>query len=436
MRRSRSVRRALAAGASVFLLGVATAPLVAQVSVGEEGTFVIRGATVVTVSGGNLTNTDVLIRDGKIAQLGPNLQAQGATVVDARGKFVYPGMFDSFTPVGLAEIGGIATMNLRSELGDFNPNDRAIVAINVESEMIPITRSNGVTNVLTAPSGGIISGQAAIINLSGWTWEDMSVKTSAAFIINYPNVGGGGGGRRGGGGGGGRGGGPAASAEQQLRALKDLLREAKAYEAARATGSAMFDLKLESMRPLVRGETLALVSAGNEAQIRGAIELADTFGLKVAVLGADEAWKVADLLARKNVPVVLGSIQSEPAAEMPYDAVYAQPGVLVRAGVKIAFSTGGASNARHVPYHAALAVAYDLPADAALKALTLWPAQIFGVDSQLGSVEVGKMANVFITDGDPLDVRTHVLDVFIEGRRVSIDDRHTQLYEKYRTRKQ
>jgi imidazolonepropionase-like amidohydrolase len=143
---------------------------------------------------------------------------------------------------------------------------------------------------------------------------------------------------------------------------------------------------------------------------------------------------VAALLASKNVPVVLSSIQSTPPNDAPYDAIYAQPGVLVRAGVKIAFSTGGASNARHVPYHAALAVAYDLPADAALKGLTLWPAQIFGADKDLGSVEVGKLGNVFIADGDPLDVRTHVLEVFIKGRRVPIDDRHTELYQKYNAR--
>jgi imidazolonepropionase-like amidohydrolase len=415
------------------LLALGALPASAQISVGQDGTWLLRGGTVVTVSGGTLANTDVLLRDGRIAQVGPNLSASGATEVDVRGKFVYPGMIDSFTPLGLAEIGGIATMNLRSELGEFNPHDRAVVAVNVESEMISITRSNGVTNVLTAPSGGLISGQAAMLNLSGWTWEDMSVSSSAAFIVNYPSVGGGGGGR--GGGFGGRGGGGGGqNAETQVRELKDMLRMAKAYEQARAGGAQQFDIKLEAMRPLMRGETVALVSADNEEQIRGAIALADTFGIRVAVLGGEDAWKVASLLAQKNVPVVLSSIQSTPANDAPYDAIYAQPGVLVRAGVKIAFSTGGASNARHVPYHAALAVAYDLRPEDAIKGLTLWPAEIFGVADDLGSIEVGKMANVFVTDGDPLDVRTNVLDVYIEGRRVSIDDRHTQLYQKYISR--
>jgi Amidohydrolase family len=411
---------------------VSARPARAQALNGEDGPFLIKGGTVVTVSGATMPNTDVLVRDGLIAQVGPNLQGgAGVKEVDARGKFVYPGMFNAYTALGLAGIGSVQTENLRSEIGDFNPNDRAIVAINVESQMIPITRSNGVTHVLTAPSGGLMSGQAAIINMAGWTWEDMAVKSSAAFVINYPRTGGGGRGRGGFGRGGG--GGPEQS-QQQIRSLREMLHTAAEYERMRAGGSTDFDLKLESMRPLVRGEALALVAADAEDQIRGAFMLADSFGLKVAILGGDEAWKVASELARRNVPVILGSTQSTPPPDAPYDAIYAQPGVLVRAGVKIAFSTGDVSSARHVPYSAALAVAYDLPADAALKSLTLWPAQIFGVDDKLGSIEVGKMANLFISDGDPLDVRTHMTDVFIAGRHMPHDDRHFELYQKWNAR--
>ena len=435
MMRARGVRNGWAAAAVVAaLLSLPTASQArAQEGVGTAGTFLIRGGSVWTPNG-QLMQADVLIRDGRIESVGTLGPIAGAQEIDARGKRVYPGMWDSFTPVGLAEIGGIATMNMRSELGDFNPNDRAIVAINVESEMIAITRSTGVTNVLTAPSGGIMSGQAAVLHMSGWTWEDMAANASAAYIINYPRAGGGG-----------RGGGGftpspdqtrAASERttQQVNSLKDMIRTAKAYDEARSAGSTDFDLKLESMRPLVRGEKLALVAADREEEIRGAVALADSFGLKVAIEGGDEAWKVADLLARRNVPVVLGSLQSTPAADAPYDAIYAQPGVLYRAGVKIAFSTGAASNARHVPYHAALAEAYGLPADAAMNALTIWPAEIFGVGDQLGSVEAGKIANLFIADGDPLDIRTHVSAIFIKGRNVPLDDRHTRLYEKWNGR--
>ena len=417
--------------AAALLLCPASAA--AQVDVGDAGPFVIRGGTVVVGNGQRLENASVVIQDGRIAAVGSNVQAPaGATLVDATGKFVYPGMMDASTPIGLAEIGSVQTMNLTDELGDYNPHNRALVAINVESEMIGVTRSNGVTHVITEPGGGVISGQAAVVNLSGWTWEDMAVKGTAAYVINYPR----GASFR-------FGGGDAEGAQQsaaqqrtqqQVNELKERLRTAQRYDAARAAGSTDFDLQYEAMRPLVRGEVPALVSADTEDQIRGALGLQDTFGIKVIISGGDEAWKVREELARRNVPVVLGSIQSSPGGDDPYDAIYAQPGVLHRAGVKFAFSTGGAANARHVPYHAALAVAYGLPADAALMALTIWPAEIFGVADQLGTIEAGKIANLFIADGDPLDVRTQVSEVFIDGRRVPLDDRHRQLYQKYNSR--
>jgi len=431
---SYTIRRTAACAAMSAAAALAYAsPALAQAGVGQEGTYLLRGGTV--WSGGQQRRADVLIQDGRIGAVGVSVTAPaGATTIDATGKFIYPGMWDAFTPIGLAEIGGIATMNLRSEIGDYNPHNRAIVAINVESEMIAITRSTGVLNVLTAPSGGVISGQAAALHLSGWTWEDMAAKIAAAYVINYP--------RSGGGGRGGFGGFQPSQQQQQaaeervrreVGELKDMLRLARSYDEARRAGSTDFDLKLEAMRPLVNGEVTALVSADVEDQIRGALALADTFGLKVAIQGGREAWKVAELLAQKNVPVILGSIQSAPGQDEPYDAVYAQPGVLHRAGVKIAFSTGGASNARHVPFHAALATAYGLPADAAMLALTQWPAEIFGIED-LGTIAPGKTANLFIADGDPLDIRTTVEDVFIKGRHVPLDDRHTRLYEKWNAR--
>jgi imidazolonepropionase-like amidohydrolase len=415
------------------LLGVVLAsPVVAQPRVGQDGTFLIRGGTVVTGAGQTIPNGSVLIRDGRIAEVGTNVQAPaGAITVDATDRFVYPGMIDAYTPLGLTEIGGINTMNLRSELGEFNPHMRAVVALNVDSELLGVTRANGVTNVLSTPSSGIISGQAALIHTAGWTWEDLAAATTAAFVVNWPRepsfrFG------------------PSPSEAQQrtarerveenIRELKDWFMKAREYDAAREAGSTHWDQQYESMRPLVRGEVPALVSADSEEQIRGVIALADSFDIPVIVYGGSDAWKVAELLAEKQVPVVLGSIQSTPAADAPYDALYAQPGVLHRAGVKFAFSTGGASNARHVPYHAALAVAYGLPADAALRALTLAPAEMFGVGDQLGSIEPGKLANLFITTGDPLDIRSQVTEVFIKGRLVPPDDRHVRFYEKYNAR--
>jgi imidazolonepropionase-like amidohydrolase len=420
------------AAAAAVLGTLAASPAAAQIGVGQDGVFLIRGGTVVTGTGRTIANGAVLIRDGRIADVGTSVQAPaGATVIDATGRYVYPGMFDAYTPLGLTEIGGIATMNLRQEIGDFNPHMRAIVALNVDSELLGVTRANGVTNVLSTPSSGIISGQAALIHTAGWTWEDLAAKPTAAYVVHYPRE-------------------PSFAfgpqptpaqqqqarerVEQNLRDLRAMLGTAREYDRARAAGSRAFDQQYEALRPLVRREIPAIVSADSEEQIRGVLALADTFGIDVIIHGGQEAWKVAELLARKNVPVVLSSLQSTPPADMPYDMLYAQPGVLHRAGVKFAFSTGGASNARHVPYHAALAVAYGLPADAAIQALTLWPAEIFGVADALGSIETGKLANLFITTGDPLDIRSQVEEVFIQGRRMPADDRHTRFYEKYNAR--
>jgi len=418
--------------AALAALGTLPADSAAQASPGQEGTFVIRGATVWTGTGQTLENVDVVIRDGRIEAVGPNAAATGATEIDGRGRFVYPGMIDAYTPLGLSEIGGISTMNLRSEMGEFNPHMRAVVAINVDSDMMAITRANGVTTAITAPSGGLISGQAALVNMAGWTWEDMAVEQSAAFVLNYPREPSFGF----------RGGPPNPAQEraareridEQIRDLETVLATARAYDGQRAAGSQQTDLMYEALRPLVRGEVPALISADTEEQIRAAVELGREYGMKVIINGGREAWKVRELLATNDVPVVLGSLQSNPAADAPYDAIFAQPGVLHEAGVRFAFSTGGAANARHVPYHAALAVGFGLPKDVAMQALTIWPAQMFGAADQIGSIEAGKVATLFVTSGDPLDIRSQVSDVFIKGRRVPLDDRHTRLYEKYNAR--
>lgn len=435
MRHSNS-RFGSGAAAVATLLAFGSAHASAQANVGVEGTFLLRGGTVVVGTGERLEGADVLIQDGRIAAVGGSVSAPaGATVIDATGQFVYAGMIDSYTPMGLAEIGRVSTMQMSGELGQFNPHLRAIVAINTGSEMLGITRSNGVTSAITAPTGGIISGQAALINTDGWTWEDMAVNGNAGYVVNYPSAQGGG--RRGGGGFvgfGGGGGDREARALEQLEELKQEIRRARSYHKAREGGLEDEDLVYESMRPLVSREVPAIMRVNSQEDIEGAVALGEELGIDIVIAGGRDAWKVRDLLAEKNIPVVLSSIRSTPRAGLPYDAVYAQPGVLVAAGVKIAFSTGGASNARHVPYHAALATAYGLSPEDAWKALTIWPAEIWHVADEIGTVEEGKLANLFVADGDPLDIRTNVKEVFIKGRRVPMDDRATRLYEKHNAR--
>lgn len=210
--------------------------------------------------------------------------------------------------------------------------------------------------------------------------------------------------------------------------------ESKEYNTARASGSVKLDLIYEAMRPLLNKQIPAIITANGEANIRAAVAFGEKWGIRVVISGASEAWKVRKFLADKKIPLILGSLESAPGDDVPYDEIYAQPGLLYEAGVKFAFSTGAGSNARHVAFHAALAMAYGLPSDGALKALTIWPAEIFGVEKEIGSIEKGKLANFFITTGDPMDLRTQVVEVFIKGRMLADDDRHSRLYAKYKSR--
>lgn len=439
--------RSASGGAAALLVGrmaaaglllwatTSAAPLAAQSTIrgSEGGTFLIRGGAVVVAPGRVLEGASVLIRDGRIAAVGREVgDAAGATVIDAAGKYVYPGMIDSGSSLGLYEIGSVsATLDI-SEMGRFNPHLRALTAVNPHSELIPVTRVNGVTTALVQPSGGVISGQAALVRLDGWTPKEMGLRAPAALVIRYPRAGGFGFGFGGGGGaGGGQGQQQVARSIQELR---DFLDEARQYHRVRSAGAGRLDPVMESLRPIFDGEVPVLFEADAPEQIRGAIELADAFGLRMILGGGRQAWKLADTLAARGIPVILGPLTSLPGADAPYDELYAQPAVLHRAGVKFAFSTGSSPNSRHLPYEAALAVAYGLPADAALRALTVNPAEIWGVADEVGTLEAGKSADLFITTGDPLDVRTTVEEVFIAGRRVPMTDRHTELYRKFSER--
>jgi imidazolonepropionase-like amidohydrolase len=359
----------------------------------------------------------------------------GATVIDGTGLFLYPGMIDSGTQLGLTEIesvpGGVDTR----EVGDFNPADRALTAVNPHSELIPVTMVNGVTTAITAAEGGMISGYAALIDLAGWTPAEMAVATHAGLVVTYPRVAGGRfGGRRGGQQDG------AQQVNAQVTRLMDYFRNARAYSEARARTEAAggtpgtTDLNYEALLPALQGKVPVIFDASSPEQIRGALAIADSFGLRPVIRGGNEAWQVADLLASRKVPVIVGPTTAAPNDNDPYDMIYANPGVLAKAGVLIAFRTNSASDSRNLPYNAALAVGYGLDPDEALRSVTINPARIWGVADQLGSIEAGKVANLMVTTGDPLDVRTEVKHVLIRGEEQSLEDRHTRLYEKFRIR--
>lgn len=412
-----------------------------------RGVFAIRNARIVTVSGPDIDNGTVVIRDGKIEAVGASVNVpSGAQTIDGRGLSVYPGMIDAGTNMGLVEVpqGANGTVDL-SEVGDFNPNAKAIVAVNPHSAHIAVTRVEGVTNTVTAPTGGLISGQAALINLLGTSPKEMAVVPYAALVINYPRVTGGRGGEFGG-------------SQQtpdnlserldanarELDRLRKILRDADAYGRAQDAYAKDKSLPrpdrnvvLEALVPYVRGEQPVMFRADREAEIRGAIRFAEEMKLKPIILGGDDAWKVASLLKEKNVPVILTGVFSLPLREDDfYDTLYENPAKLQQAGVRFCISTGDAgAEVRNLPMYAGMASAYGLSKVEALKSVTLYPAQIMNVADRLGSIEPGKMANLVITDGDLLEIRTHIRYLFIDGRPVVLTSRHTELNDAFKNRR-
>lgn len=416
--------------------GVLALALASQADAQE---LVIRGGTVHTLAGAPIANGSVLIRDGRVAAVGATVAAApDATVIDATGKHVYPGFFDAITQLGLTEIGAVDVTNDLTELGTFNPHLLGATAVHPASEHIPVARANGVTHAVAAPgvrSGGI-GGQGSLVNLAGWTVEEMLVERSVGMMMAWPGI---------------------QTREfdfatftprersfqdakrrhdEQVDSLRSWFEAARQYRHAAAAGAGVpRDLRLEALGPVLAGDLPLLVTANTVREIREAIAFADSQRVRLVILGGSEAWKVADTLAAKDVPVILGRTAALPTSENErYDEQYAQPGRLHAAGVRMAISTFDASDSRTLPFEAGFAVPYGLPAEEALRAITINPARILGVDDRLGTIAEGKIANLVVTDGDPLEIRTHIEHVIIAGREVGLENRHRELYEQYRAR--
>jgi len=411
-----------------------------------RGLYAIRNARVVTVSGAEIEGGTIVIRDGKIEAVGADVSVPpGAQTIEARGLWVYPGMMDAGTSMGLVEVGQGASGTVdTAEVGELNPNAKAIIAINPHSAHIAVTRVDGVTTVVSIPLGGLISGQAAIINLVGTTPMEMAVMPYAALVINYPRTSSGGGGSffaqqqqtnlsE-----------ALATANRQVEQIRKLLREAEAYGRAQDAYAKDKTLPrpdqnviLESLVPYVRRERPVIFRADREHEIRGAVSFAEEMKLNPVILGGDDAWKISSYLKDKNVPVILTGILDLPGREDDfYDTLYENASKLQKAGVRFCISSGDSgANVRNLPYYAGMAAAFGLPKDEALKSVTLYPAQIMNVAQRLGSIEVGKIANLVVTDGDLLETRTHVRHLFIDGREVPLTSRHTELYDAFKNRK-
>jgi hypothetical protein len=316
---------------------------------------------------------------------------------------------------------------------DINAAIRANVAYRSDSDAIAVARVNGVTSVGIMPAGGLLGGQAAVMNLDGWTWEEATLKATAGVTFQFPNIGGGGGF------------GGASQPQRKYDDLKkerdarvkiveDVLARAKAY-AQIPSAERRTDWNLEALVPIVEGRQPLFVQAGNEGQIREAVAFADRTGVRIVITGGIESPLVAPLLREKNIPVLLGSVLTLPSREdLHHAAAYRAAGELAEAGVKFGFATGSYQNVRLLPYEAAISVAWGLPRDKALRAITIDTAEILGVADQIGSIEPGKVANLVIWQGDPLELRTPVPQVFVAGRDVGPLNKHLELHERFSSR--
>jgi imidazolonepropionase-like amidohydrolase len=398
--------------------------------------ILLSGGDVYTVSGEVIPSGQVLFDDGRIVAVGKDVQATSdAKRIDVTGKRVYPGLLASGNDLGLAEVRSVRGTIDASETGDLNPNIRAEVAVNPDSELIPVARANGVLLNLTVPEGSILPGSSAVMQLDGWTWQDMTLKAPAAMHVRWPRM------TR-----------PrpgqrsrrseteedeARGVDERLKAIDQAFADARAYQAAKkAQKKVDHDARWESMAPLLDGTVPLVVEADEVRQIRAAIALAAREKVRLIIFGGYDAPLCVDLLKKYDVPVIINGVHRLPMRpDAPYDEPFTVPQRLREAGVRYCITLShrfGGSDVRNLPYHAATAAAHGLPVDEALKAITLYPAQILGCADRVGSLESGKDATLFVADGDILETPTRVEMAFVQGRKVDLSSKHTQLWQKYR----
>ncbi len=444
------------------LTGIVLAAAFATASFAADDTLLIRNVDVYPITSAPQKGVSLLIQDGKVAEIGVKIvPAKGVKVLEGKGLRVYPGMIDSATELGLSEVPAERVTVDTGELGEFMPQLRALVAVNPESEHFGVVRVNGITSAMTFPASGggggggrfgggdrqFVSGQAALIHTDGWTWEEMEINRSTAMHLIFPTLG-----NRGG-----RGGGAPDSSileafgitpaggftqqkrnyEQQVAKLTEFFDNARRYQKARIANLPGFtrDLKFEAMIPVLEGKLPVAVSASRASCIHDALVFAEKQNIKIVLLQPRELAKVAAEVKAKNVPVILGRVLALPDSEDDsYDEAFTLPLEAYKAGVKFAFGTFNNEFIRNIPYQAATAVAFGLPYEEALKAVTINPAQIWGQGDKLGSIDKGKVADLIVTDGDPLEIQTQVKHLFIKGKEVSLANKQTRLYEKYMSR--
>jgi len=414
----------------------------------QAAPIAIINAAIHPVSGENIANGYIVFEMGRITKIGAGEASTdqfspGTRIIDAGGKkHVYPGMVSPYTQLGLTEIQSVPSSIDTSETGRITPEVIAVTAVNPDSTLIPVTRSNGILAAAVFPLGGIVSGQPSVIRLDGWTTADMTIRRSIGQVLSWPNM-------------------RTFTAwwmdqtdEDQLKNIKrdtdaitKLFETARAYSDAKAGDPASpTDLRWEGMKPLFAdastkdGQNMPraklYIRANSVDQILAAVSFGQVQKLPIVIIGGRDAVLCADVLKKDNIPViVLGTHNLPQREDEAYDEAYTLPARLHAAGIMFAMShSDDTAHERNLPYQAAMAVAYGLDPDIALKSVTLWSAQISGVGDEIGSLDLGKSATLIVTDGDPLETTTRISSAFIDGREIDLSNKQTKLAEKYRAR--
>lgn len=423
---------------ALLCLGLAAGPATASQEIPgapQDHPIALVGGVIYPVSGPPIENGVLLCAGGKIVAVGRDVPlADNVERIDVAGQHVYPGLIDAYTELGLTEIPMVRATNDDAETGRINPNAKAQVVLNPDSELIPVARSTGVLSVLSVPDGNLLSGASALIQLDGWTWEEMTIKPVAGIHLRWSRMA------------------PvnrwrqAKPSEQVKVRDRELAELRQAFESARSYATACrasaegkcpppdFDARWQALLPVLEGKLPLVIEADEIRQIQAALAFAERQRVKVILLGGYDAAECADLLKRLDVPVVLGGVHRLPRRrDDAYDAPFTLPARLQELGVR--YCIGGAdrpSMVRNLPYQAGTAVAYGLPPEEALRAITLSPAQIFGVADRLGSLDAGKDATLFVSTGDALETPSKVTLAFIAGRRIDLNNRQRRLWEKYK----
>lgn len=387
----------------------------------QAGPIALVGATLYPIDQPPIQEGVLVFDQGKIIALGKKVKLpEGCEVIDCQGKHVYPSLIDAYSDIGLVEINSVRASVDSSEVGEFNPNVRSAAAFNPDSELSPVNRANGILLALTAPKGGRISGRSSLMMLDGWTWEDMTLQADVGMHIRW------------------------SSEPEALKTLEEIFDQARRYRLARASAADSdltdppLDLRLDSLTKVLDRSMPVVADADSIDQIRTAVAFAARNNIRLIIHGGADAARCADLLVEQQIPVIVSGVYRSPRRRHDaYDEAYVLPKQLEDAGVTFCISSGGmfgASGIRNLPYHAATAAAYGLSEAVALAAITRRSAEILGVADRVGTLKKGLDATVFVSDGNILETPTQVEIAFVQGRKVDLDNKHLQLYRKYKAK--